>query len=363
MTRLPGAAYAGDDVDGYETAAQVVERLRSYGRSFNAPVVEHTAVGSIRSIDGCFVTRTDRGEWLSDAVVVASGGCSVPRIPACAEDVPANMTQLSPIHYRNPAQLSDGGVVIVGASASGVQLADELTRAGRDVTICVGSHKRLPRTYRGRDVLWWLNHIGQLDELAEHQVNLTAQRCMPSMQLVGSPENRTLDLNALSAQGVQLVGRLERIELDGGRSIAHFDSTLASNCRAADLGMHRLLGRIDEFIEQHDVAGIAQPDIITSTIVDTPPSHLDLDGIGTIIWATGFQPDYPWLDPTWLDERGAINHHNGTMVEQGMYVLGLPFLRRRKSNFIDGVGIDAAELADRLVANLQAATQVSVRSA
>ncbi len=349
MSRLPGWQYRGDDPDGYMTAAEVIDYLAAYRRSFDPPIVTETTVTGITEDDRGFVVSTDRGTWRSRAVVIASGACSTPKIPAIADQLPADIRQLAPIHYRNPSELDDGPVMVVGASASGAQLADEIARSGRDVTMCVGDHVRLPRTYRGMDIHWWMNTIGILDERHDEVEDIVRARRVPSLQLVGSPEKRDLDLNSLSANGVRLVGRLAGIS----GSNAQFSGSFANQCASADLKMGRLLERIDEYATENGLdSELGAPDRPSPTVVDKAVTTLDLSSIKTIVWATGFKPDYPWLEPHLLNHKGAIKHDGGVMERPGMYALGLPFTRRRKSSFLDGVGPDATELAAHLIGHL-----------
>ena len=283
--------------------------------------------------------------------MIATGACSTPRIPAIAGDVPTHINQITPIQYRNPGQISDGRVLVVGASASGSQIADELARAGRDVTLAVGDHTRLPRNYRGMDIHWWLDVVGVLDEGHDDIEDLSRARRLPSLQLIGTPEHRTLDLNALTDVGISLTGRFAGVN----GSTAQFSGSFANNCASADLKMTRLLDRIDDYAATHgldpEIGPVERPD---PTRVGAPDLATDLDGIDTIVWATGFRPNYPWLPQSVLDNKGGIVHDGGVMDVQGMYVLGLPVLRRRNSVFLDGVGADALEVCNHLVANLHA---------
>ena len=351
MTRLPGHQYQGSDPDGYMTSDQVIDFLGTYHDSFAAPVMTQTSVESVAAVDNGYRVVTNQGTFESQAVVIATGACSTPRIPALAADLPAHIHQLAPIHYRNPDQLSDGRVLVVGASASGAQLADELQRSGRDVTLAVGDHVRLPRTYRGMDIHWWMDTIGLLDERYDDMEDINRARRLPSLQLVGSPDRRTLDLNALHAAGVQLVGRLAGV----AGSTAQFSGSFANQCSSADLKLGRLLASIDEYATTHGLdVELDAPDRPEPTAVPGAVTTADLSGIGTVIWATGFRPNYPWLEPHLLDRKGAIRHDGGVMDAPGMYVLGLPFTRRRKSSFIDGVGPDAQELSAHLTQHLDA---------
>ena len=242
--------------------------------------------------------------------------------------------------------------MIVGASASGVQLAREIQAAGRRVVLSVGEHVRMPRTYRGRDIQWWMDVIGAMDVRYDAVDDIQRARRLPSLQLVGTPERVTVDLNSLRKAGVELVGRL--VGLRDGK--AQFSGSLANYCALADLKMNRLLASIDDWVNTNGFAErFSPPDRYEPTDVG-PETRLSLDlidaGIGTVIWATGYRPDYSWLDVPVLDRKGRIRHDGGIVAAPGMYVMGLPFMRRRKSSFIDGAGDDAADLAAHLSQNL-----------
>lgn len=352
MTRLPGWQYAGDDADGFMTAREVVGFLEGYRASFTPPLHEETTVSSVTRRDDGFRVDTDQGSWRSAAVVVASGACSDPHVPALAADLPAHLQQLTAVDYRNPGQVPDRPVLVVGGSASGLQIADELAGAGREVTLATGEHVRLPRAYRGMDIHWWMDTLGVLDERFDEVEDLARARRLPSLQLVGSPERRTLDLNSLTDRGVDVVGRLAG--LDGSR--AQFSGSLANVCQLADLKQRRLLDRIDEFARTHGLDGeLGEPTRPARTVVDGSRLDADLTAFGSVVWATGFRPRYPWLDPSLLDGAGRLPHDGGVATTPGLYALGLPFLRRRKSNFLDGVGPDAHDLTAHLVTHLAGA--------
>ena len=204
---LPGLRYEGADPDGYMTSADVVELLARYAEHVRAPVRTGTNVTSVRRAGDGYRVATSDGEMESRTVLIASGACNLPTVPAFATELPPEVEQLTPFGYRNPTQLPDGGVLVVGASATGVQLAAELRQSGRPVILSVGEHVRLPRTYRGRDVLWWMDASGVWDQRYDEIDDLLRARRLPSPQLVGTPERTTLDLNALTAMGVELVGR------------------------------------------------------------------------------------------------------------------------------------------------------------
>jgi putative flavoprotein involved in K+ transport len=352
MTALPGTRYEGDDPDGYMTAAETVTTLEAYRSSFDPPLHTGTEVeAAFRTSDG-FEVRTAGGTWHCDAVVAATGGSSEPRVPAFASELPQDVQQLTSLSYRRPAQIDDRGrVLVVGASASGVQIADELQRAGHDITIAVGEHIRLPRSYRGCDIYRWLDRIGQLDERWDEVEDLQRARRHASVQVVGSDDARQVDLPSLQALGVQPVGRLMAIR--GTKALC--SGGLRSLVANADLKEARLLRRIDEWVDEHDMADLVGPEVKPSpTVLNQVPTELDLGRFRTVIWATGFRPTYDWLDPRALDRRGRIGHEGGVARMQGLYLLGLPFLRRRRSNLLAGLGLDASELGQHLVEYLAA---------
>ena len=353
QTQLPGAGYRGDDPDGFLRASEVADFIDHYAEAIDAPVQTHTTVSAVRPARDGYEVVTDQGTWRAPSVVLASGACNRPKVPAVAQAVPAPITSLTPMEYRGAEQLPDGGVLIVGSSATAVQLADEIQRSGRPVTLAVGEHVRLPRVYRGRDILWWMDAAGVLDERYDEVDDIVRARHVPSPQLIGTPGRVTLDLNALTERGVRLVGRLGRI-IDG---VAQFAGSLANVCTLADLKQNRLLSTLDEWSRQSGAdAEVDPPHRFAPTVVpSSPPLELDLgDGqIRTILWATGYQPDYSWLEVPVLDRRGRLPHDGGVVTSApGLYVLGLPFLRRRRSTFIHGASSDTADLSSHLHAHL-----------
>ena len=352
QSRLPGYHYEGRDPDGYMTMREVVEFISRYAVVIAAPVRTHTTVTSVTRTDVGYTVTTNTGVLQCRAVVLASGACNVPSVPSLAQALPPHVQSVTPFDYRNPGHLPDGGVLVVGASATGVQLADEIARSGRAVVLSVGEHVRLPRTYRGRDVLWWMDASGVWNQRYDEVDDLTRARRLPSPQLVGTPERRTLDLNSLTAAGVELVGRLAAVR-DGQ---ALFSGGLRNQFALADLKMNRLLTTFDDWARVHGRDGdVDLPERLEPTRAPSS-SRLNLDlrkgEIRSIIWATGFRPDYSWLDVPVVDHKGYLRHDGGVVDAPGLYVLGLPVLRRRKSSFIHGAEDDARELVDHLVTYL-----------
>ena len=347
QTRLPGYRYDGGDPDGFMTMAEVIAFVSRFAAQTNAPVRTHTTVTAVTRLDGAYHIVTDTGELRCRTLVVASGACNVPHVPALRQAVPAAVESFTPFDYRNPNQLPSGGVLVVGASATGVQLADEIHRSGRPVTLSVGEHVRLPRTYRGRDVLWWMEESGIWDQRYDEIDDLERARKLPSPQLVGSPQRATLDLNALSAAGVEIVGRLAAVR--DGRAL--FSGGLRNQFALADLKMNRLLESFDEWALGESHLAVGPPERFEPTRVPQAQRlHLDLDNgeIRAIVWATGFKPDYRWLDVPVLDRKGRLQHDGGVVAAPRLYAIGLPVLRRRKSTFIHGAEDDARDLVAHL---------------
>jgi putative flavoprotein involved in K+ transport len=347
MSRLPGRSYEGADPHGYMSVREVVDFVSAYAIWASAPVVTQARVISVEPECDGYRVATSHGDWLSRAVVLATGAFNTPVVPRVAEDMPADVEQLSAQAYRNPEQLAEGGVLVVGASATGLQLAQEIQRSGRPVTLAVGEHVRMPRVYRGRDIQWWMLASGLLDQRIEEVDEPDRARRVPSPQLAGTPERGSLGINVLRGQGVEVVGRLAGIR-DGK---AQFAGSLSNLCALADLKMNRLLASIDLWAERNTVADEVGPtERFAPTDVGKSPRlglALGVD-VRTVVWATGFRPDYSWLHARVFGRKGELKHDRGVVDAPGLYVLGLPYLRRRKSSFIHGAEDDVRELGTHL---------------
>ena len=352
QSRLPGLRYEGPDPDGYMTAGEVTDLIERFAAVSRAPVRTGENVTSVRPDGDGYLVTASGGELACRAVVIASGACNRPSVPGFSGEVPASVEQLTPFDYRDPGKLPDGGVLVVGASATGVQLAAELQRSGRPVTLSVGEHVRLPRVYRGRDVLWWMDTAGVWDQRHDEVDDLVRARRLPSPQLVGAQERATLDLNALTAMGVELVGRWAMVR--DGRAL--FSGGLRNMFSLADLKLRRLLDTFDEWaLTSGRDAEFGPPERLEPTRVPSS-SRLQLDlgsgEIRSIVWATGFRPDYSYLGVPVADEKGQLRHEGGVVDRPGLYALGLPVLRRRKSTFIYGIEDDAREVVEHLARHL-----------
>jgi putative flavoprotein involved in K+ transport len=360
QTRLPGFHYEGPDPDGYMTMGEVVEFIDRFAAFSRAPIRTHTAVTSVARDGDGYRISTSAGEIFCRTLVIASGACNHPHVPAVRDAMPASVRHVTSFDYKNPSQLPDGRVLVVGPSATGVQLAAEIHQSGRPVTLSVGEHVRLPRTYRGRDVLWWMDKSGVWDQRHDEVDDLTRARHLPSPQLVGTPERATLDLNALTDLGIELVGRLSAVR-DGK---ALFSGGLRNMFSLADLKMERLLEHFDEWARaQTHAVDAGPPERFPATRVPLS-SRLQIDlnrgDFRSVVWATGYRPDYSWLHVPVVDEKGHLRHEGGVVESPGMYALGLPVLRRRKSTFIHGIEDDAREVIAHLAGFLPSASSATI---
>ncbi len=353
QTRLPGHHYVGNDPDGFMGMPELIDFITGYAGTIEAPVHTGTTVFSVRPVPGGYgegyEVVTDQGTWRADSVVLASGPANVAVVPAVAAGVPEAITTRTSMDYKGPDTIPDGGVLIVGGSATGVQLAEEIHRAGRPVTLAVGEHVRLPRLYRGRDILWWMDAAGVLDERYDEVDDLTRARHVPSPQIIGTPERITIDLNSLAARGVRVTGRLAGVR-DG---VAQFSGSLRNQCTLADLKLNRLLATLDEWCTRAGLdTDVERPRRFEETRLDAAPAlTLDLrrSDIRTIIWACGYRADHSWVDLPVFDRHQRIRHDGGVVTDApGLYLLGTKFLRRRRSTYICGAEQDTLELSAHL---------------
>lgn len=343
--RFPGLEFDLDP-DAFAGRDRIAAYFEAYARRVDAPIrtgVEVTKVARNAGRPG-FTIETSDGVIESNRVVAATGPFQQPVIPSIAPG-DASIAQLHSSGYRNPAQLADGAVLVVGAGSSGVQIADELQRAGRRVYLSVGPHHRPPRAYRGLDFVWWLGVLGEWDREAmepgtEHV----------TIAVSGAHGGRTVDFRRLAHEGMTLVGRT-RAFADG---VVTFEPDLADNLAGGDANHRSLLDAADAYAERDGLELPAEPGarerLPDPECVTDPVLELDLAaaGIGTILWATGFALDFGWLQVDAFDEDGRPRHQRGVASERGVYFLGLPWLSNRSSSFIWGVWHDARHIADHI---------------
>jgi putative flavoprotein involved in K+ transport len=345
--RLPDFPYPHSDPDGFATSREIVDFIGSYADFIAAPIRCGVSVTALRRRDGGsgFVAETSAGSIESDNVVVATGPYQRPVMPAWFDDV--GVFQVHASRYQNPDQLPSGAVLVVGSGASGAQIAEELLRAGRRVFLSVGRHSRLPRRYRGRDLIWWLSEM-RIDQTPVEQRD--PARLLPVIS--GAYGGQTIDFRRFAADGMTLLGRIQAAR-DG---IFDFADDLADSLADGDAVYGTFLDMVDAHIERHaldmpqDPAARARlPD---PTCVAEPLRRLDIgaDNIGAVIWATGYSVDFGWIDIPVLDPRGGPVHRHGVTEVPGMYFLGLQWLSKMSSSFLSGVGDDAADIADHIAA-------------
>lgn len=348
LSRLTDWKSGDSDPEGFMDGGELVRYLDKYREAFGVPLRSGITVCSVEWVGDAYRVSTNHGSWRADSVVIATGESQGAFIPSMSRDLAGWVHQVAPTRYRNPDQLPPGGVLVVGASATGIQLAQEIRGSGRNVTLSVGRHTRLPRRYRGLDILDWFHRMGILHQSIQDVKNRDASRTQPSMQLTGDPTHRSLDLGILQKEGVRLTGWTEGIS---GSQI-FFGDDLVENLAAADIKLASLRVRIDNYILQNGLEGEVGPEEPFRPMpLPSAPTRLDLpaEGIRTVLWATGFRRSYPWLRVPVLGADGEIRHDRGVTPAPGLYVLGLKFMRRRSSSLIAGVGADAEALAEHWV--------------
>ncbi|RWB59925.1 NAD(P)/FAD-dependent oxidoreductase [Mesorhizobium sp.] len=344
--RFPGMEFARTGPDGFPSKEEVADYFVAYAKQIDAPIRCGVEVKLVQRNVGRpgFRVETSDGVIEANSVVAATGPFQVPVIPPVVPG-DAGVLQIHSSAYRNPAQLPKGAVLVVGAGSSGVQIADELQRAGRRVYLSVGPHDRPPRAYRGRDFCWWLGVLGKWD--AETPGPGTEH---VTIAVSGARGGETIDFRRLAAQGLTLVGMTKAYQ-DG---VMSFAPDLANNIARGDASLMSLLDEADAYVTlngldlpEEPAARRIEPD---PECVTNPIRELNLAeaGLASIIWATGFAVDYSWLQVDAFDEKGRPRHQRGVSTEPGIYFLGLPWQSRRGSSFIWGVWHDAKHVADRI---------------
>lgn len=344
--RFPGMNYAGVHFDDFVSKEQVADYFVAYAEMIAAPVRLGTEVLEVRKIEGRlgFHVTTSKGAIQANNVVVATGAFQHPVIPALVPQ-DARQMQLHSSAYRNPDQLPEGAVLVVGAGSSGTQIAEELLRAGKRVYLSVGPHDRPPRAYRQRDCSWWLGVLGKWDSPAREP---GAEHV--TIAVSGARGGHTIDFRRLAAQGLTLVGRANSY----AAGVIGFNADLAENIARGDANYLSFLDEADAYVIRN---GISLPQDPEARRVEPDPEcltdpvlalNLSDAGISTIIWATGFAADYSWLKVSAFDEKGNPRHQRGVSSEHGLYFLGLPWQMRRGSSFIWGVWQDARQIADHI---------------
>jgi putative flavoprotein involved in K+ transport len=353
---LPGFPYSGDDPKGFMKKDAVVAYIEAYARSFQPPVFEGvTVTGLARNDDGGFQLTTDAGPLTAGQVVVATGGYHTPAIPRLAERFPPAVAQLHSVHYKNPAQLPPGDVLIVGTGQSGCQIAEDLHLAGRRVRLCVGGAPRTARRYRGKDVVEWLDDMGYYRMPVDQHPARERVRAKANHYVTGRDGGRDIDLRKFATEGMVLYGRLKSVE----PAKLTFAPDLRQNLDHADDVSESIKDSIDRHIAAQSLDAPAEPRYRPLwTPPEDHPTTLDLASVhlGAVIWSTGFHSDYRWIDLPLFDGKGYPSHRRGVTAVPGVYFLGLPWQYTWGSGRFSGVADDAAHLAAQITARLTATT-------
>src|SRR4051794_24183353 len=347
QTRLPGRRYDGPDPDGFMRRDEVIAFFDDYAASFDAPVLTDVHVESVQPGQrGWQVTTAASGTFDARCVVVATGHYATPATPPGAVTLPASVVQLTPRDYRNPGGLPEGAVLVVGAGPSGQQIASEMARSGRRTFIAAGQHRPLPRRYRGRDAYWWLDEMGSLERTIDSVRHPSAAAAAPSV--VPSGDREGLHLRRVAAEGALAVGHFR----DVVGQVLTFADALQLPLGAADAYSNRFRGLVDDYVRRHDMSAPEEtwPAISMPAWALGAPRSIDIarETLSTVIWATGYRRDYSWINADVFDEHGSPLQRRGVTDADGLMFLGLRYMYRRNSNFIDGVGADAVHLADQI---------------
>ncbi|HEV2638183.1 MAG TPA: MSMEG_0569 family flavin-dependent oxidoreductase [Actinocrinis sp.] len=347
--RLPGFAYQGSDPDGFIVREQIVRYLEDYAASFRPPLVEGVSVTRLRRERGVFELSTTAGELTADQVVVATGPYHTPSTPRVAERLPARIAQVHSSGYRNPKQLPEGAVLVVGTGQSGCQIAEDLHLAGRQVHLAVGSAPRVARFYRGRDCVAWLDDMGYYGRGIDEFPDADAVRMRANHYVTGRDGGRDIDLRVFARDGMRLYGRLTGV----AGEVLTFADDLAANLDRADAVAEGIKDSIDAHILARGLAAPAEARYVPVWRPSGPSGPLDLAaaGVTSVIWSTGFARDHRWIEIPAFDGRGYPMHWRGATSCPGLYFLGLPWQFSWGSGRFEAVGRDARFLADHIDAS------------
>jgi putative flavoprotein involved in K+ transport len=348
--KLPGYHYPGDDPNGFMQKDEIVKYIEHYAKSFDPPVKEGVEVSKVRKScsQDVFELTTSIGDYTADQVVIAAGSYHIPKLPKIAERLPEHIVQIHSSEYKKPQSLPDKSVLVVGTGQSGCQIAEDLHLAGKQVHLCVGSAPRSPRRYRGKDVVDWLDQMGYYDLSIDEHPQKEKARSNTNHYVTGRDGGREIDLRKFSLEGMQLYGRLKTII----SSHLEFWDDLKQNLDRADQVANNIKKSIDAFIEKNQIKAPTEPTY--NPLWEPEEAVLKLDyekaNIGAVVWSTGYQPDFSWIEIPVFDGKGYPGHDRGVTGVQGLYFLGLPWLYTWGSGRFSGIARDATYLADYITA-------------
>ena len=346
--QLPGYSYSGSDPQGFMQKDEIVNYIEAYAASFSPPIQEGVEVLKVSQIEGGFELVTSIGDYTADQVVIASGSYHQPKIPRMAARFPESIAQIHSSEYKNPQSLADGAVLVVGTGQSGCQIAEDLHLAGKQVHLCVGGAPRSPRRYRGKDAVDWLDQMGYYDLSVDNHPQKEKVRAKANHYVTGRDGGREIDLRRFALEGMQLYGRVKSVS---DRRI-EFKGDLKQNLDQADAVSESIKKTIDEFIAKNQIQAPVDPPY--SPVWQPESDILELDyqraNISTVIWCTGYQSDFSWIEIPLFDGKGYPGHERGVTGVRGFYFLGLPWLYTWGSGRFSGVARDAVYLADYITA-------------
>jgi putative flavoprotein involved in K+ transport len=348
--KLPGFPYSGNDPSGFMKKDEIVQYIEAYAASFAPPIYEGVEVLSVRKPDeGRFEITTSMGEFTANQVVIAAGGYHNPKIPKMGERLPEYMVQLHSSQYRNPDSLTNKGVLVVGTGQSGCQIAEDLHLAGKQVHLCVGSAPRSPRRYRGKDVVDWLDQMGYYNLSIDQHPQKEKVRTRTNHYVTGRDGGREIDLRQFALEGMKLYGRLKNIS----NSKLEFWNDLKQNLDQADAVAESIKKTIDGFIEKNQIEAPTEPPYqpVWEPVEEVLKLDFEEANIGAVIWCTGYQSDFNWVEIPVFDGKGYPGHDRGVTNVPGLYFLGLPWLYTWGSGRFSGIARDASYLADCIVAD------------
>jgi putative flavoprotein involved in K+ transport len=346
--KLPGYHYFGDEPEGFMQKDQIVQYIEDYAKSFAPPIKEGVEVLNVRSFQGGFAVTTTIGEYTADNVAIASGSYHRPKIPPLAQNLDKSIVQLHSSEYKNPQSLPDN-VLVVGTGQSGCQIAEDLHLEGKKVHLCVGSASRSPRRYRGKDVVEWLDKMGHYDLPVDEHPQKEQVRAKTNHYVTGRDGGREIDLRQFALQGMQLYGSLNSVK----NPYLQFRDNLQQNLDGADAVAENIKKNIDGFIDSNQIQAPVEPTYQPAwqpeaTITQLDYKHAD---IGAVIWCTGYQSDFSWIEISVFDDKGYPKCDRGVTAIEGLYFLGLPWLYTWGSGRFSGIARDARYLSDRIAAN------------
>jgi len=349
--QLPGFSYNGEHAEGFMNRDEIVKYIVQYADYFKPPFKSGVTVNKLYFDDSksLYITETTDGEYRSDNIVIATGTYQINRIPDFAGNLSGDITQLHSSEYNNPNSLPDGGVLVVGSGQSGCQIAEDIKKAGRMVYLSVSRAPRIPRRYRGKDILQWVDLMGMYDIKAEEHPDGKSIRFKTHPHISGRDGGHTINLRKLGKEGLILLGRLK--DLFGYK--AEFEDDLEENIKNADTADAKMKKTIDEYIDKNGLSiPVEMPDSIAWEPAETI-EELDLlqERINTVVWSTGYMYDYSWVEIPAFDDTGYPVYERGVTKHKGLYFVGLHWMHTWGSGLFYSVGKDAEYISNKIIGN------------